>query len=826
MPRPERIIQNRVVGQDDETWSSYQPDPYSNLQTEFFVPPGSLPRLRFGRTYRMRARIVDIAGNSIRTDEIPEDDFSIVSPELKYTRYEPVNPPIILFKEKPHNPADFPGESIERIVIRSNYDVNATIPSKRYFAPPQVSPLLAERHSMFDGMATDKIYNLMKEKDVQVEMGETCNPSDLSYLPDPLSLGVSFRVKLIKGPVKMSYFGDPPEWPEFKPVIFTLTEDTSISWSCTGNAVTVGLPKAEMVRVYVSSLLDKNKVHMMGPCLWNPGDENEAAMGMLCLLTPYKEIVLVHAVQQPLIEPQFANFISSDEILGETFAKLSGSISIDGKSTGKISITAEWEDAIDNPADPGGPKAPAFGNATTKTTNVFEIPVHTDSSSETISSGVTIYESTGVHGTLHLGYGHTALHQEFGDTKHRNIRYTATGSSRFREYFDENAEEKLFARSGKPVQVSIRSKERPAAPKALYIIPVFRWESREWERISTDTFRHTRHGGGLRVYMDRPWYSSGDGELLGVLLPKKDLENNPTYMAAASQSVTQWGMDPIWISKPVSDNPHTDNFQDYESILEEGVHLGEIMFTPQASSNNISLVAYPVTFDPDRKLWYADIFCNPAGIAGPPYFPFIRLALARYQPDSMEGVELSRVILMDPVQLLPTRTAEVKFLSEDHQKLQITLRGDVFPGPNFSGKENMVAVSVERRIPGIDDPHLCWDLFNTYQMVSMQTYAQEPVWGLQISLPEVPKKDGTSFRVVIKEYESYIADSEENVVEDEPVDFTIAGHLERREVNSVLVEKLTSSKSEGSTSAGMTPMMCVVQRPNKKRLVYADSLTI
>ena len=27
-----------------------------------------------------------------------------------------------------------------------------------------------------------------------------------------------------------------------------------------------------------------------------------------------------------------------------------------------------------------------------------------------------------------------------------------------------------------------------------------------------------RTGGGLRIYMDRPWYSSGDGELLGVVV--------------------------------------------------------------------------------------------------------------------------------------------------------------------------------------------------------------------------------------------------------------------------------------------------------------------
>ena len=43
----------------------------------------------------------------------------------------------------------------------------------------------------------------------------------------------------------------------------------------------------------------------------------------------------------------------------------------------------------------------------------------------------------------------------------------------------------------------------------LYVVPTFKWVE------SGDGLTRERVGRGLRVYLDRPWYSSGDGELLG-----------------------------------------------------------------------------------------------------------------------------------------------------------------------------------------------------------------------------------------------------------------------------------------------------------------------
>ncbi len=56
---------------------------------------------------------------------------------------------------------------------------------------------------------------------------------------------------------------------------------------------------------------------------------------------------------------------------------------------------------------------------------------------------------------------------------------------------------------------------RLVAPKLEYIVPVFGWgeevspvgATENWEE-----FKRVRKGGGLRVYLGRPWFSSDAGE--------------------------------------------------------------------------------------------------------------------------------------------------------------------------------------------------------------------------------------------------------------------------------------------------------------------------
>src|SRR5262249_54399806 len=110
------------------------------LKTSFHAT--GLPKLRYGRSYRFRARTVDITGNG-RGPEDPAADSG--SPMVTYLRFEAVTPP-----RPPPTPPPAPGESALLMVIRGNYNAPATGDCQRHVAQPRMSQLMAEHHGLYD----------------------------------------------------------------------------------------------------------------------------------------------------------------------------------------------------------------------------------------------------------------------------------------------------------------------------------------------------------------------------------------------------------------------------------------------------------------------------------------------------------------------------------------------------------------------------------------------------------------------------------------------------------------------------------------------------
>jgi hypothetical protein len=88
----------------------------NGLSVTFSVAKGSLPRLRFGTPYRLRARIVDLAGNSLALDDKSLETDPNASNPVTYWRFEAVDPPAMIHRARVSE-----GESLERMVIRSNW---------------------------------------------------------------------------------------------------------------------------------------------------------------------------------------------------------------------------------------------------------------------------------------------------------------------------------------------------------------------------------------------------------------------------------------------------------------------------------------------------------------------------------------------------------------------------------------------------------------------------------------------------------------------------------------------------------------------------------
>ncbi|MDB5058979.1 MAG: putative outer rane channel [Chloroflexi bacterium] len=763
------------------------------LSVDFKVPKGTLPKLRFGHYYKARSRMVDIAGHSIDPSAPGALLPAVHTSPIFYARWEPLAAPAIALR---HSIKGSPGESMARMVIRSDFDrsvdqyfADQSSPTynkdaERHFLPPKTSEMMAETHGMFDNpppagkswyqVITDTDVNLpMEPKPPYQPLPHNTDHLTLPYMPDPIGEGTTF-VGLPGYPAGKA-FTDPSwggHWPylgTFRMLLKGIKETATPNppkWEHSPSPLlTVELPKGELVVVRYSSRPVSSAIALLAIWDWivAAGFGNvflkPVQEGLAWLLTPFHEITLVHAVQRPLIKPRFSHALNAVRQTGETNATLVDKpMHISGNSTIKIDLVGRWYEPIDDVSKPGPDVVDNHGH-------VSEIPIN--------------------YGDKYLMFPHDAattvdvdekfLTHEFSNTKYHRVAYTAVATTRYREYFpftpDEiKAKPSLLTQSSdtgaltKPdpehpkatsIQalplgvIDVPSSARPASPKLLYIVPTFGHETAS----SSDGITTKRQGGGLRVYLERPWFSSGDGELLGVVLPPEHsfrairgggiLKGFYNYKTPDGSHITQWGLDPIWRSHdaPSPIAPTLGSFTN-------AVRTANGLSIDEQSGVAVAVAGHEVSYDPDRRLWYSDIALS-GGLA---YYPFVRFVLARYQPNSIANAHLSRLLLADFSQIAPDRTASVTFDSKDPQQMRIAVSG---AAPYRT--TNKVVVSLEQQFVGgsAADPDLGWIPVDKGSLVlQSRSVGNGTLWSGEYTLPPLPKPL-PPLRLVIREYELF-----------------------------------------------------------------------
>ena len=839
-PRPGKSI-SRSARAPDENDEETQPQRVPNtamtklrLETSFRPQPASLPRLRFGRDYALRARTVDLAGNSLtlaeadqHLDVLPGGTAVFPASGLLYSRFEPVAPPVLVRR------ADYgEGESLERLVVRSNHDATAeeyaaahpesgyAAANDRHVAAPKASLALVESHGLLDaaldaknqGLPPDavaeevrKVYELaLKEAGSLVDpadpTGDPIHAEDqlvLPYLPDPLAPGVVMQ-GLPDVPAEtlttIRYGGE--EWHDALPFRIRLVEGwASPAWDEDARVLTIALPKATMATVRLSSMFGGD-LRQMGLWQWieqafKAGEILPATFDKLIetvqsgrhwMFTPFRDVTFVHAVQQPLQAPTPETFEVARS-LGNTFANLSGALTLHIPSTAKLDLHAAWTEWRDDPTLPRDD--PAFANPGTRNveTAVMEIPVATGPDwGELPSHMLTVPDEERLHFNTKSQFGDFDVIQtiraalaanppqaekvtlqaqldvlskltphEFGDTKYRRVTYQLSATSRFREYFSpaiaqNPSDPQTMARLSETFEREILSSARPAPPKIHSVLPTFAWETEDEGAGRTTS---VRRGNGLRVYVQRPWFSSGDGELLGVIFGSV----TPSPLSPGYPYATYLGQDPIWRSRAPR-SPRPANFPRAVAVA-EAVDLPEL-----GPGGRVTVAGHAVQFNEERGLWFCDLELR----GDETYAPFVRLALARYQPSSLPGAHLSQVVLADIVQTAPDRVLTVFRNAATPDHLNITLSGVSYharrdPAPaadeEITGQSQVVA-AFEARDPRIADDVLGW--FPLESPASETQLGLGPIdekgvatWFGQMAVP--PEADGRQLRVVVKEYE-------------------------------------------------------------------------
>jgi photosystem II stability/assembly factor-like uncharacterized protein len=396
--------------QEDQTLGNPEPEPGEfNAVFSFEAKPGSLPLLRYGQSYQFRAWASDLAGNSLPFNQPDTNPDPSATAPVPFSRFEPIPQPPVLLVAPPT-----PGESAERMVIRSNYDTACNTTDARHLVPPKMSQYMAELSGAFDkptGISQDAYNQIVQLADGSLANADSATPLpgqpgsfyyptnnlQVPYLPDYHAAGAALLdlPGTVPGTVTTAPFLAPDQsWPHLVPIQLILAEGSAAPvYAPDGGAegtLTVYIPKGQTAAVQLSCYINQSNLPSMGHWQWvldNAGLASSdvqalealALQGQMWAVTPFRELLLVHAVRQPLATPEFStSFVANKYFPAQTYADLQDTMTWDRSSTSKVHITGTWLEYID--AGPGGPppsQTPTPGSTVTPNTGdiAFDVAI-------------------------------------------------------------------------------------------------------------------------------------------------------------------------------------------------------------------------------------------------------------------------------------------------------------------------------------------------------------------------------------------------------------------------------------------------------------------
>lgn len=429
---------------------------------------------------------------------------------------------------------------------------------------------------------------------------------------------------------------------------------------------------------------------------------------------PVRHVRVIHAVQKPLSAPRFGEDFAARRFpirdrettpalppdapwnrerteLGavSNAALLEGTVLVDRKSTGRIEIFSERDDWIDDPAKRDAP----YPMHITDQLRPIE-PI--DNSESRIDAVSVQIDDAGEERNIW---------QELNDTKHHLITYRLRAHSAFEHLFPNTRHDKPidFTRSSDEIdragrKVRILSTQRPALPKIVSVVPTFA----HTPEYSTGTARLQRRSG-LRIWLDRPWFSSGNDEKLAIICGPSNLfprrlrstgEDAPPRInrwnlcdveQAVHPFITQVGLDPTFATGELVEvlppGAFTAGADVKPATTDSDLLLAEVDGS-EGTQLRVSAAIFDVgeaNYDRERRQYAVDVGINLPAFAWEPekigFRPFIRLALARYQQHSLRDHELSGVVITDLVQLQPNRTLNVRYDAAKRDIIEVELFG-------------------------------------------------------------------------------------------------------------------------------------------------------
>ncbi|KQZ81534.1 hypothetical protein [Pseudomonas sp. Root562] len=375
--------------------------------------------------------------------------------------------------------------------------------------------------------------------------------------------------------------------------------------------------------------------------------------------------------------------------------------------------------------------------------------------------------------------GKVALSHQFADEKARRlfVRPVAIGRhapffntrTTFGQDYDRQRVQRRISplragdqsRVGTEQEVWLDAMMRPQPPELLACEPSFTFlqcSAREQAMVTMTRF------ADVRIRIKRPWFSSGEGEMLGIVLTRKGtadegLVNDDT---SAQAPFTRWGGDPIWVGGEGETELTEINQFDwgrcrhaYRVIEHYDFPVAdtecEVGASACTSIKPVSLLLFEPHFDVDREEWYVDVPLRRRKSAD----PFVRFVLVRYQQHTAEGFEKTSPPVESWAKLLPLRDVEVICSYKERCKDKCKEQEKCDDEANAETKDWCVSVlvkglshrgpSMAPGLTGSDEavPRMRMRLFHESVLGDAAPLSQAPLRRRPVLLPDDP--DGHKF---------------------------------------------------------------------------------
>jgi len=644
--------------------------PWKKLGKPKLTPAISAVSPIFGWQHRVAMRAGFVTGGVVPFTET--DALKAALPRSSFHRYELIQGPAVIPVTITENYLQQQSPTLMFVGSHVNEDLSLkkhTTLGQRLIVPPRVTPEVAQRHGKEEarisrGATVLPLNNgaLPNKIDITTEPSQDTSGT---YVPDPMCIGVTAVLGDLDGKVhdtkSLSFYSNAlKDWPDYIPHMIQMewTADSVPSLtigridraagtmpflSRDSRAFVCRIPPGQTYLLTLRPQVDPlniENVHALA--LSTKATRVDGTLDVMMLsfsdICRPTTVRLTHATDRPIKKPEVtmdptlpANHHAS---VGDPISVKLGS-NVEHATTSKVALLACWSEITDD-------RNQRSYNKKILNSQFTEFPVPKRVLQKSQNPNVIV--------PTHIQF-------PFSDNRYRRVTVTARGTARYGDLFDQDAKQHTV--DSNPITLDVLATTKPTPPDIEYVLPNLSWDIGEKKRTRTM---------GLTIVLNRPWFSSGIGEQLAIITSRRTAQSDPIIKSIATSmpantenSVSAWGVLADWKGCVPDGAPSKsiDIFEDTQRVHDDD-DAAPSPELPNYANIQIggqwySALFFSPRFNHQDQQWFVNL-----RLAAPPaYGSVLRLLVARYQQNAIDGEHISDISMCDFSLLRPERSVTI-----------------------------------------------------------------------------------------------------------------------------------------------------------------------